>query len=214
MTENGVANVWLRDTEPSADGKCACGCGDHNCGCQEKDCGGNCCSDKGCGEDHHFILLDKTPATCLTLGYDRESLKDPTVCYTGPRMTDRYGRQVPQSAHGTVTLPEKTASAKIITQAYTGLFDQIADKRLLQRRLTLGADLYGREAAQEEEPQLTLFAAPEEDRRQELAREQAKLEAMLKIKERFGKNAIFRGMNLEEGATARERNGRIGGHQE
>ena len=71
MTENGVANVWLRDTEPSADGKCACGCGDPNCGCQEKDCGGNCCSDKGCGEDHHFILLDKTPATCLTLGYDR-----------------------------------------------------------------------------------------------------------------------------------------------
>ena len=84
----------------------------------------------------------------------------------------------------------------------------------MQRRLTLGADLYGREAAQEEELQLTLFAAPEEDRRQELAREQAKLEAMLKIKERFGKNAIFRGMNLEEGATARERNGRIGGHQE
>ena len=84
----------------------------------------------------------------------------------------------------------------------------------MQRRLTLGADLYGREAAQEEEPQLTLFAAPEEDCRLELAREQAKLEAMLKIKERFGKNAIFRGMNLEEGATARERNGRIGGHQE
>ena len=71
MTENGVANVWLRDTEPSADGKCACGCGDPNCGCQEKDCGGNCCGDKGCGEKHHFILLDKTPATCLTLGYDR-----------------------------------------------------------------------------------------------------------------------------------------------
>ena len=155
-----------------------------------------------------------TQKLTLTLGYDRESLKDPAACYTGPRVTDRYGRQVPKSAHGTVTLPEKTASAKIITQAYTGLFDQIADKRLLQRRLTLGADLYGREAAQEEEPQLTLFAAPEEDRRQKLAREQAKLEAMLKIKERFGKNAIFRGMNLEEGATARERNGRIGGHQE
>ena len=155
-----------------------------------------------------------TQKLTLTLGYDRESLKDPAVCYTGPRVTDRYGRQVPKSAHGTVTLPEKTASAKIITQAYTALYDQIADKRLLQRRLTLGADLHGREAAQEEEPQLTLFAAPEEDRRQELAREQAKLEAMLKIKERFGKNAIFRGMNLEEGATARERNGRIGGHQE
>ena len=59
MMENGVANVWLRDTEPSGDGECACGCGDPNCGCQEKDCGGNCCGDKGCGEDHHFILMDK-----------------------------------------------------------------------------------------------------------------------------------------------------------
>ena len=155
-----------------------------------------------------------TQKLTLTLGYDRDSLKDPAVRYTGPMMTDRYGRQVPKSAHGTVTLPEKTASAKIITKAYTALFDRIADQRLLQRRLTLGADLYDRETAREEESQLTLFDAPkEEDRRQELAREQAKLEAMLRIKERFGKNAIFRGMNLEEGATARERNGQIGGHK-
>ena len=156
-----------------------------------------------------------TQKLTLTLGYDRDSLKDPVVRYTGPMMTDRYGRQVPKSAHGTVTLPERTASARIITQAYTMLFDQIADKCLLQRRLTLGADLYGREEAGEEaQPQLTLFDTPEtEDRRQELAREQSKLEAMLRIKKRFGKNAIFRGMNLEEGATARERNGQIGGHK-
>ena len=71
MTENGVAYVWLRDTQPSEDGSCGCGCGDPNCGCQDKNCDGNCCSDKGCGENHHFILLDSTPATCLSLGYDR-----------------------------------------------------------------------------------------------------------------------------------------------
>lgn len=71
MVENGVAYVWLRDETASEDGSCACGCGDPNCGCQDKDCGGNCCGDKGCGDDHRFILLDSTKASCLTLGYDR-----------------------------------------------------------------------------------------------------------------------------------------------
>lgn len=71
MTENGVANVWLRDTQTSEDGKCTCGCDDPNCGCQNKHCNGNCCADKGCGENHHFILLDRTKAGCITLGYDR-----------------------------------------------------------------------------------------------------------------------------------------------
>lgn len=75
MTENGVANVWLRDTQASEDGKCTCGCDDPNCGCQDKNCGGNCCSDKGCGENHHFILLDRTKAGCTTLGYRRVTFK-------------------------------------------------------------------------------------------------------------------------------------------
>lgn len=71
MTENGVAYVWLRDETTNEDGSCGCGCGDPDCGCQDKSCGGSCCTDKGCGENHHFILLDSTPASCRTLGYDR-----------------------------------------------------------------------------------------------------------------------------------------------
>ena len=71
MTENGVANVWLRDESAKADGSCGCGCGDPDCGCQKKDCGGDCCEDKGCGEDHNFVLLDTVDPSCLTLGYDR-----------------------------------------------------------------------------------------------------------------------------------------------
>lgn len=71
MTENGVAYVWLRDETTDEDGPCACGCGDPDCGCQDKSCGGNCCADKGCGENHHFILLDSVAPTCRTLGYDR-----------------------------------------------------------------------------------------------------------------------------------------------
>ncbi len=71
MTENGVAKVWLRDESTKDDGSCACGCGDPNCGCQNKNCNGNCCTDKGCGENHKYILLDSTKASCTSLGYDR-----------------------------------------------------------------------------------------------------------------------------------------------
>ena len=71
MTENGVAYVWLRDETTNEDGSCGCGCGDPDCGCQDKNCGGSCCGDKVCGDNHRFVLLDSTPASCRTLGYDR-----------------------------------------------------------------------------------------------------------------------------------------------
>lgn len=71
MTENGVAYVWLRDDTTDENGNCGCGCSNPNCGCQNKHCNGNCCADKGCGENHKYILLDSTKAGCTTLGYDR-----------------------------------------------------------------------------------------------------------------------------------------------
>ena len=157
-----------------------------------------------------------TQKLTLTLGYDRESLEKPEIAYTGPLVKDRYGRIIPKSAHGTTNLPARCASQKQITQAILGLYDEIADKRLLQRRITLGADIYTKEeTAQKTTEQLDFFTAPVEKQAQaeELEREQARLLAMLEIKKKFGKNAIFRGMNLEEGATARDRNGQIGGHK-
>ena len=157
-----------------------------------------------------------TQKLTLTLGYDRESLEKPEIAYTGPLVKDRYGRMIPKSAHGTTNLSARCASQKQITQAILGLYDEIADKRLLQRRITLGADIYTKEeAAQKTTEQLDFFTAPVEKQAQaeELEREQARLLAMLEIKKKFGKNAIFRGMNLEEGATARDRNGQIGGHK-
>ena len=157
-----------------------------------------------------------TQKMTLTLGYDRESLEKPEIAYTGPLVKDRYGRMIPKSAHGTTNLSARCASQKQITQAILGLYDEIADKRLLQRRITLGADIYTKEeAAQKTTEQLDFFTAPVEKQAQaeELEREQARLLAMLEIKKKFGKNAIFRGMNLEEGATARDRNGQIGGHK-
>ena len=152
----------------------------------------------------------------LTLGYDRESLEKPDIAYTGPLVKDRYGREIPKSAHGTTNLPVPCASQKQITQAFLTLYDAIVDKRLLQRRLTLTADLFSEaEAAAGKTEQLDFFTAPVEKqaREEELEREQARLRAMLEIKKKFGKNAIFRGMNLEEGATARDRNSQIGGHK-
>ena len=157
-----------------------------------------------------------TQKLTLTLGYDRESLEKPEIAYTGPLVKDRYGRMIPKSAHGTTNLSARCASQKQITQAILGLYDEIADKRLLQRRITLGADIYTKEeAAQKTTEQLDFFTAPVEKQAQaeELERAQARLLAMLEIKKKFGKNAIFRGMNLEEGATARDRNGQIGGHK-
>ena len=71
MTENGVAYVWLRDDTTDENGNCGCGCSNPNCGCQNKNCNGNCCADKGCGENHKYILLDSTKAGCTSLGYDR-----------------------------------------------------------------------------------------------------------------------------------------------
>ena len=98
------------------------------------------------------------------------------------------------------------------------LYDRIADPQLLQRRLTLTAELHEAQQVRQEQAameQLDLFTDPVENqsRQEELEREEARLKAMLEIKKKFGKNAIFRGMNLEEGATARQRNDQIGGHK-
>ena len=157
-----------------------------------------------------------TQKLTLTLGYDRESLEQPEIHYTGLVVMDRYGRRIPKSAHGTINLPEKCASQKQISQAFMTLYDSIVDAALLQRRLTLTADLYPKEeAGLARTEQLDFFTDPVEKQEQQkdMEREQARLQAMLEIKKKFGKNAIFRGMNLEEGATARERNSHIGGHK-
>ena len=171
-------------------------------------------------------LVDKglvTDQIVLTIGYDIENLTDPEIRkhYKGPVVTDHYGRQIPKHAHGTVNLPLQNSSTTLITGAVMDLFDRIADPKLLVRRLNLVAChvLPERKAGPEPECcQLDLFADPEEEQRREqqmeqLRRERRRQQAVLTIKKKFGKNAIVKGMNLEEGATAMERNGQIGGHK-
>ncbi len=135
---------------------------------------------------------------------------------------DRYGRRVPKHAHGTTNLKRQTSSTKIITEAVMELYERIVDKNLLVRRINITANkLVDEESVSKKETyeQLDLFTdykAKEEEQAKEeeaLERERRMQKAMLDIKKKFGKNAILKGMNLEEGATAKDRNEQIGGHK-
>ena len=165
-----------------------------------------------------------TDQVILTVGYDRESLTNPDIRahYHGEVTTDYYGRQVPKHAHGTANLTRQTSSTKLITEAVVEMFDRIVNKDLLVRRLNLTVNhvVNEEEANRRTTPtQLDLFTDYEELARQqeaekaELDKERRIQEAQLAIKQRFGKNAILRGLNFEEGATAKERNEQIGGHK-
>lgn len=138
----------------------------------------------------------------LTLGYDRSNVDEGS--YKGEIVLDHYGRSVPKSAHGTVNFQSGTNSTKKIMDGIMKLFDQIVDPTLLVRRVTVNANHLVKEGYE----QLDLFTDYE-------AREKEKKlqKAMLSIQKKFGKNAILKGTNLEEGATTIERNGQIGGHK-
>ena len=173
-------------------------------------------------------LVDKGLATnqlVLTVGYDIENLSDPqrAKAYQGAVTTDRYHRKVPKHATGTANLSRYSSSTNEIVRAALELYDRIVDKTLLVRRLSISANRLLAEADVPRDngvDQLDLFtdyAAQEKQREAEeaaLAREKKKQQAMLAIKKKYGKNAILKGMNLQEGATARDRNKQIGGHHE
>ena len=167
-------------------------------------------------------LVDKklvTDQLVLTVGYDIENLKG---AYQGEVTTDRYGRAIPKHAHGTANMEEYTASTRRIVTAALELFDRIIDRSLLVRRFYLTATRVADERsapdkkAFEQTDLFTDYAASQVQKAQEsaeLEREKKVQRTMLDIKRRFGKNAILKGMNLEEGATAKERNNMIGGHR-
>jgi DNA polymerase V len=168
-------------------------------------------------------LVDKglvTDQLTLTIGYDQESLRDPAILrqYHGAVTTDGYGRRIPRHAHGTVHLDRPGSSTKAILAASLDLYDRIVHPALLVRRITIVANRVC--TAQEEAPaepvQLDLFSDPAAQLAAAAARdrEQRMQRAMLDIKKKYGKNAILKGMNLRDGATARDRNRQIGGHHE
>ena len=172
-------------------------------------------------------LVDKglvTDQIVLTVGYDIENLTDPKrrSAYKGAVTTDHYGRKVPKHAHGTANLDRQTSSTRLIDKAITELYDRIVDKNLLVRRINISANRIVEESTvvkKMEYEQLDLFTDYEELHRKQakedavLEREKNMQKALLDIKKKFGKNAILKGMNFEEGATAKERNSQIGGHK-
>jgi DNA polymerase V len=172
-------------------------------------------------------LVDKglvTDQMVLTVGYDIENLADPNrrKAYQGPVTTDHYGRKIPKHAHGTATLTGQTSSTRRIMEAVMELYDRIVDKNLLVRRINLTANHVVQENSVERNQsfeQLDLFTDYEALEKQqkkeerELEREKKMQQAMLSIKKKYGKNAILKGTNLQEGATTIERNRQIGGHK-
>ena len=172
-------------------------------------------------------LVDKklvTDQLVLTIGYDIENLTNPDIkkSYKGTITIDHYGRAVPKSAHGSTNLGRQTSSTKQIMDAITELFERIVDKDLLIRRVNIAVNHVVDETTVQKTDnfeQLDLFTdyvaiqVEKEEEKAELAREKKMQKAMLQIKKKYGKNAVLKGMNLEEGATTLDRNKQIGGHK-
>lgn len=150
-------------------------------------------------------LIDKnlvTNSLTLMMGYDRENV-DKGI-YVGPTVIDNYGREIPKPAHGSANLGRYTCSQSAIAEAVMKLFDRIVNPKLTLKRLNLVAN----DVLDVSYEEVDLFTDVEKQEK-----EKKRLKAELLIKKRFGKNAIIKGMDLQEGATTVERNGQIGGHR-
>jgi DNA polymerase V len=163
----------------------------------------------------------------LTVNYDTQSLADPAVrnAYTGEITIDHYGRPVPKYTHGTATLTAPSSSAHLIIQTILNIYDHTVNPLLLVRRITIATLNVTPEedntvqSTHHPNNQLDLFTdykkqqQQQQQQQQQLEKERRMQEAVINIKHRFGKNAILKGLNFQEGATAKERNRQIGGHK-
>ncbi len=155
----------------------------------------------------------------LDIAYDVENLKNGEK-YAGEIVSDRYGRRAPKPAHGTVNIGKYSSSTKEITEKTVELFERIVNKNLSVRKLSLTCNhLISETEVREADEQLSLFDDYEELEKKrvrqlsELEKEKKMQKAMLKIKGKYGKNAVIKGLDLQEGATTLERNSQIGGHK-
>jgi DNA polymerase V len=160
-----------------------------------------------------------TDQMVLTIGYDIENLKnkEKSKRYRGEVTIDKYGRKIPKHAHGTSNIGRQTSSTMIIMEAVLALFDRIVDNNLLIRKVTLSANhVVSKDSVEKDSnKQLNMFEDIEaaKEKKEMLEREKKIQETMIEIKKKYGKNAILKGMNLEEDATTISRNEQIGGHK-
>ncbi|MBP5533215.1 MAG: DNA methylase [Lachnospiraceae bacterium] len=170
-------------------------------------------------------LVDKglvTNQMVINVGYDIENFANPKVMekYEGEVASDHYGRPVPKGAHGSINLNEYTSSTVTILEAVTTLFNRIVDPRFTVRRMNVVANNVIPEGSipKKEYEQLNLFSYMEDSEKEKeqaewKAKEHRIQKAVVEIKKRYGKGAMLKGMNLEEGATTIARNGQVGGHK-
>ena len=167
----------------------------------------------------------ETDQLVLTISYDVENLTNHQIFdkYFGEITIDIYGRKIPKHSHGTINLNHKTSSSSVIIKNFVKLFEQISNPLLLIRKINLSVNkLVSSDIKKENKSfeQINLFTNYEEEERKKMKQkiEEEKdikiQEVMLKIKNKYGKNSILKGINLTEGATAIERNKQIGGHHE
>lgn len=160
-----------------------------------------------------------TDQLVLDVGYDTENLADPEKrrAYLGEVHIDHYGRAVPRAAHGSLNLETRTSSARKIIAAAAEIFDRIVNRAFTIRKITIAAEhITSEESLENPGPeQLDLFTDYARREREELlqTRERELQRAVVKIKDKYGKNAILKGMNLEEGGKTIERNKQVGGHR-
>lgn len=162
-----------------------------------------------------------TDQLVLTVGYDIKNLTDQKIIekYQGEIVVDYYGRKIPKHAHGTENLKEWTASSKILIDKILSLYDRIVNPDLLIRRVSIAANhvITEKEGVNKQSyKQLTLFqdfSEESKENEQKLEKEKRIQRAMLDVKSKYGKNAILKGMNMQEGAMTIERNKQIGGHK-
>lgn len=166
----------------------------------------------------------KSSQFVLTIGYDVDNLINPNIkaLYKGEVVTDEYGRKMPKHAHGTINIDHATSSTKLIMDMVLKLYERIVNPILLIRRINVVAcnikavkDI----KKVEKKEQLDLFTNYDEIKEKKEREEKKEIEeskvqkAILDIKNKYGKNALLKGMNLEDGATARDRNREVGGHK-
>ena len=166
-------------------------------------------------------LVEKNLVTnqiVLTIGYDVENITSRNISYNGEVTTDRYGRKIPKHAHGTINLDHQTSSTKVIMDLTMQLYERIINKDLLVRRINITANnvinvLEAEKKKTYEQIDLFIDYHQKEVEQQEEKKERNLQKAMINIKEKYGKNAIIKAMNLQEAGTTIDRNNQVGGHK-
>lgn len=168
-----------------------------------------------------------TDQVVLDVAYDVSNLRDPKIAatYYGAIKEDWYGRQAPQRVHGSHNLGRYLSASGRIIDAVCEIYDRVVDQNLYVRRfnvvvchlLTVEEDQAKEENAVPEQMSLFRDYVAEEKAKQEedaaLEKERKKQEALLQIRDRYGSNAVIKGLNMRDGATAMERNNQVGGHR-